>query len=362
VRAPPLPPPPPPPPPDARVAAHAFFVQSAAGAGFAEVNVAVGSSVSALVRAAIAELRLDAPPDAVTLSLVGAAPGAPALDATLTLDAALAAGALAPRAKLLATVRAPPPLPPLPFLVRGDGDEIWEGLLPLASEADFVEFLHGRTLWAVHERAGGGATQRVVLTNLRAARNALTTPGTYLLLRDVGEVLATDVSNLKRATKNASTSFEELSNKAVAADAGLYARYGALAPMNNGEEVTFVDARTGKDFASFDGLFLAAHGAVVFNEAKASLCAEDAAGALAAAAKLASIVRDPARFPSRPADVAARIAGRAVVPLLSSATCNAATAAAAAAARVHVLVKTGAGFACALAEGEYEAAVARGAR
>ena len=335
-------------------AAHTFFVQSAAGSSsFAEVEVAAGASVAAIVEAATAKLRLDAPPDAVTLSLVGAAPGAPVIDATLSLEEALAAGKLSPRAKLLATVRSPPLLE---FCVQGFYGEEEAGVQALASEAEFGALVHGRTMWAVRELGDGGRPQRTMIKSLRAARSALTTSGVRLFLRDVGEVLAADVSNLKRAAKNASTTFEELSNKAAAADARLSARYGALAPVNNGEEVVFVDRRTGKDFASYDGLFTCARGAVVFNEAKASLCTEDAVGARAAAAKLAAIVRDPARYSSRPADVATLIAGRAVVPLLSSAVCDAATAAAAAAARVHVLVKTGAGFACVLAEGEYEAA------
>jgi hypothetical protein len=84
---------------------HTFFVQRAVGGGFAEVEVAAGASVSALVDATVAKLRLDAPPDTVTLALAGAAAGAPPLDATLSLEEALAAGALAPRAKLLVTVR-----------------------------------------------------------------------------------------------------------------------------------------------------------------------------------------------------------------------------------------------------------------
>ncbi len=338
-------------------APHTFFVQRAAGVGFAEVEVAAGASVAALVKAAVAELRLDAAPDAVTLSHAGAAPGAPPLDATLTLDAALAAGALAPRAKLLLAVRAEPLLA---FRVQGCGGEEEAGLQELTSEAGFDEFVRGRSLWAVRVPDGGGVPLRTMLSSLRAARNALATPGVYLLLRDVGEVLAADVSNLKRAAKNASTSFEELSNKAAAADTGLRARYGALAPVNDGEEVVFIDARTGKDFASYDGLFVCARG-VVFNEAKARLCVEDVAAVRRAHARLSTIVQEPERFTSRPAYVADFIAGRAgagraVVPLLSSTVCDAATAAAAAAARVHVLVKSGAGFACALAEGEYEAA------
>jgi hypothetical protein len=87
-------------------APHTFFVQRAPGGGYAEVEVAAGSSVAALVKATIAELRLDAPPDAVALSLSAGGAGAPPLDETLSLDTAIAAGALAPRAKLLVSARA----------------------------------------------------------------------------------------------------------------------------------------------------------------------------------------------------------------------------------------------------------------
>ena len=82
---------------------------------------------------------------------------------------------------------------------------------------------------------------------------------------------------------------------------------------------------------------------------------EDVAAVGDAHARLSAVVADAANFKSRPADVAVLVSGRAVVvPLLSSSACDTAAAAAAAAARVHVLVKSGSGFECALAEGEYE--------
>jgi hypothetical protein len=95
-------------------APHVFFVKRAAGSSFVEVEVAAGASVAALVEAAVVKLRIDAPPDAVELALAAGGTGAPPLDTTLALDAALAAGALTPRAKLLMTVHAlsPPPPPP----------------------------------------------------------------------------------------------------------------------------------------------------------------------------------------------------------------------------------------------------------
>jgi len=336
-----------PPPP----AALSFFIQRAAGGGFVEIKVAAGATTTELTEAAIAKLNLDVLPDTVSLS--PAAGGAP-LDATLPLADALAAAGLALRAKLLVTVHTPLMLP---FRVRGLGGEDEVGLQPLSSEAEFATFVSGHTMWAVYEQDGGGSWRSKIST-LRAARNALATPGACLILRDVGDVVAADVSNLKRAAKNASTSFEALSNKAAAADTGLRARYGTLEVVNKGEEVVFFETRTGNCFASFDGLFFSERGSVIFNEAKASLHPADVVAVRTAAARLADVARDPARFFSRPSDVVLRVAGRAVVPLLSSAVCDAATAAAAAAARVHVLVKTGAGFACALAEGEFEAAAA----
>ena len=79
-----------------------FFAKRAAGRDYAEVEVAAGATVGALKRAIMVELRLDAPPDAVTLAL--AAGGSPPLDATLALDAALATRVLAPLDKLIVTV------------------------------------------------------------------------------------------------------------------------------------------------------------------------------------------------------------------------------------------------------------------
>jgi len=85
---------------------HAFFVKREGSAGFAEVIVPAGASVAALVKAAVAELRIDASPDAVTLALAAAAPGSPPLDSRLSLESAIAKGVLSPRADLLVTVHA----------------------------------------------------------------------------------------------------------------------------------------------------------------------------------------------------------------------------------------------------------------
>lgn len=82
-----------------------FFIKRAGDADFAEVSVSAGESVSALKKSALSELRLDVPPTAVTLTRVGAA--AP-LDGALSIEEALAAGSLAPRAKLLLQVHASP--------------------------------------------------------------------------------------------------------------------------------------------------------------------------------------------------------------------------------------------------------------
>jgi hypothetical protein len=80
-------------------------VKRAGDADFAEVSVSAGESVSALKESALSKLRLDVPPTAVTLTRVGAA--AP-LDGALSIEEALAAGSLAPRAKLLLQVHASP--------------------------------------------------------------------------------------------------------------------------------------------------------------------------------------------------------------------------------------------------------------
>jgi hypothetical protein len=86
-----------------------FFVKCAGDASFAEVVVPAGSSVAALQEAVVAELHLDVPPTAVTLTRSGAA--AP-LDGTQSIEEALVAGALAPRAKLFVQVHSAPRVVP----------------------------------------------------------------------------------------------------------------------------------------------------------------------------------------------------------------------------------------------------------
>ena len=339
-----------------------FYVRRSEDTDLAELSVPSRATIGALKAAACAALRLDAPLSAVTLSREGAA-----LDCTLTLDEAHAAGVLAPRDKLVAVVRA--------VSGEGGGSPLLEGggsplLLPyrvldesvetepqlLASDAEFQHFVRGRTLWAVRDKSEGGGSKRSMITSLRAARGALATAGTYLLLREGGDMLEVDVSNLKRAGKNASTSFEQLANKAVASDSELRRRCGELEPVNNGEAVVFVDKRTGKDFASFDGLFLCPDGGrVLFNESKQRLDKGDVGVVRSLFASLSMVCKDPARFPSRPADVSKLIAGRTVVPLLSCTACDAETAAVCVAAHIHVLVRNGDGFACSLAVGEFAA-------
>ena len=462
----------------ASVLDHGYFAQQGGGvwvhaAARLEVAVAAGASVAALIEAAAAKLRLDAPLYALFLTRSAGFARAPPLDATQTLEEALAAGALAPRAKLLATVAAEVTVdeveeiiryrraaddaemeqpvvsaadfdsfradktiwavrrtevgvdkklrevtrlqdarkvlatPGLHLLVRdkydflpddvlnqqresknaatsfeqlankavasdaGAVDEVEEIIRyrraaddaemeqPVVSAADFDNFRRDKTIWAVRRSDAGVDKKLRQVTRLQDARKVLLTPGLHLLVRDKFLSLTDEVPILQRESKNAATSFEELANKAVASDAGLRARYGALTPFNAGEGVVFVDKRTGKDFASYDGLFLSSS-ALVFNESKARLTEAAVAVARAAHASLSAVVADPARFSSRPVDamtVLLSIAGqrRAIVPLLSSTTCDAKTAAACAAARVHVLVRTGEGFACALADADFVA-------
>lgn len=85
-----------------RAAKVVFFIQRAGAADFTAVAVAAGASVDTLKRAALAELRIDAPPDTVTLSRVNAGES---LDVALTVADACGAGALAAGDKLVATVR-----------------------------------------------------------------------------------------------------------------------------------------------------------------------------------------------------------------------------------------------------------------
>ena len=161
-----------------------FYVKRACDADFAEVEVAAGASVAALKRAVLAELRLDASPDAVTLALEK---GGPRLDATLTLAEALAVGALAPRAKLLATMHAPAGAAEaarndavfLPYHVA-DPDIECEPQ-EIKCDADFYNFVRSHSLWAVTDKPGGGQ-KRSMITNLASALRALNA-GARLLLR-----------------------------------------------------------------------------------------------------------------------------------------------------------------------------------
>lgn len=326
-----------------------FYVKQRDAVDYAEVAVSASASVSALKDAALAKLRLDVSPTAATLAL---ATGGPPLDARHALSDAFDAAALALRPSLLLTLRAGNPGPPLPYRVIDPDVECEPHAM--SSDADFEYFVRGHKLWAVTEKPDGGR-KRTMVTNLASARRAIAA-GAYLLLREPGEALEEDASKLKRTRKNADTSFEQHANKAITVNAGLRERYGELTPLNGGEGVVFVEKATRQDYASYDGLFIS-RSALLLNESKAHLCEDDVAVARAAHARLAAVVEDPGRFTSRPAEVVLLLEGpgprRAVVPLLSSIACDAKTAAACKAARVHLLVRSGEGFECALAEGEF---------
>lgn len=79
------------------------FVKRLEDADFAEVEISEGASVAALKDVSISKLRVDAPPNAVTLTREGASTP---LDSTLSVTESVASGALAPRAKLLLVVHA----------------------------------------------------------------------------------------------------------------------------------------------------------------------------------------------------------------------------------------------------------------
>jgi hypothetical protein len=220
-------------------AAHAplvFYAKRAFDVDFAEVEVAMGASVAALKRAVLSELRLDAPPGAVTLSLES---GGPPLDARRALSDAFDARALALRPSLLVTVHAPAAEDArdeveeiIRYRLEVDNSEMEQ---PVVSSADFDGFRADKTIWAVRRTEVGVDKRLREVTRLQDARKVLATPGLHLLVRGKHDFLSAEVSNLKRETKNAATSFEQLANKAVAADAGLRARYGELTPVNNGE-------------------------------------------------------------------------------------------------------------------------------
>ena len=145
------------------------------------------------------------------------------LDAKQTLDAALAAGALAPRATLLLTLRAPEVEEIIRYRLADDDAEMMQ---PVVSSADFDEFRKDKTIWAVRRLDTGVDEKLREVTRLLDVRKILATTDLHLLVRDKYASIPDDVSRLKRESKNAATSFEQLANKAVAANAGLRARYG----------------------------------------------------------------------------------------------------------------------------------------
>ena len=80
------------------------YAKRAMDAGYAAVDVDVGSDVAGLVKAIIAELRLDVSPTTVTITMEGTDKP---LDSTLRLSDAVATGVLTERGKLIVAVQAP---------------------------------------------------------------------------------------------------------------------------------------------------------------------------------------------------------------------------------------------------------------
>jgi len=341
----------------------AAFVKLARDADYSRVEVRADATVAELKRAAIAELRIEARPGNVTLALEqdAAAPAAarrktpppPPLDVSLLVGEALAARL---PARLIATVHeaADNAAPALVPYWREGGDAPGPAEQPADSEADFAVFLQGEQLWTAHTTGEGGERRGYKITSLASARKALAAPGTRLVLRDPSAALVEDVSGLKRHRSNASTAFEELANKAVACDAGLSGRYGALLAANDEREVVFRHATTGEAFVSADGLFLSKNGDVALvNEAKQHLRTEDIGRVLATLAKLRSVQAAPAgSFTSAPDGLVPELAGRSLVAVVSSTNCSSETAAECRALRVHLLLRDGSGFRCLLAEDE----------
>lgn len=366
-------------------------------ADFAEVPVRADATVAELKVAVIAALGIAASPRHVTLALSRKNRGRPGAGADAApsppLDCALSVGNVFRRlssAKLVATVHSPPP-PTLaaadalaePVLIpyrRAAGerpDDPDPEPQPVASPEAFARFLAGKTMWAARAAPGGGETRGCEVLDLESARRALAAPGTHLVVRDRSEALDRDVDELKRHRHNMAVAFEELSNKAAALDWRLRERYGVLMPCNGGRGVVFKDARTGRDFVSVDGLFLADGGGVnsgagsgssgrggsgnggggggvaVVNEAKLNLRTNDVAKVLMAIAKLRIVQAAPAgSFSSAPEGLVLALGARRLVALASSTNCAPETAADCRALRVHLQLRDGAGFRSVLANEE----------
>ena len=188
-----------------------FYVKRAdTASAFTSVEVPATSDVSALVKASVAELRIDASPGAVTLALES---GGPPLDARRALSDAFDARALALRPSLVATVRTvdvaslrrarvaelplPPPLvfsredvggepmmvatlapeasgdPPRPlFLSPNDHTELKRFIVELPSSRPQMLLLTGTI------KSGKTCIVNDVIPGLLAAQHATSAPGT----------------------------------------------------------------------------------------------------------------------------------------------------------------------------------------
>jgi len=161
----------------------------------------------------------------------------------------------------------------------------------IKSAADFKELIRGRSL--AHMQLSGDPTaasdskkakkrepdaQLDIITDLDEAITAMQVPGTYLWLRDAGEVLAEDVSDLKRSALNHATGVENATTSAMFHDPMLIKKYGPFSLLNNGRGITIYD-KNKKAVMEVDGLVLNTT-TVLLNECKTALSDAHVVGAL----------------------------------------------------------------------------------
>jgi hypothetical protein len=209
----------------------------------------------------------------------------------------------------------------------------------IASAAAFDKFIQGKDLY--HMR--GDETINLI-TDLPEALQALEKPGTYLKLDNPARQLFDDVSRLNGFVDNLSGSFEVVSTMAAAANEHLLAEYGALAPLNGGRSVVFVDNK-GQHFVECDGLIKNST-KVLLNEAKLRLHPNDIEKLKGSTQKLQLVIANPSEYTSQPAGYVEQLAGLTVVPLASGVSYLPEVQAACAAANIHLLRRNGEGFDC----------------
>ena len=188
------------------------------------------------------------------------------------------------------------------------------------------------------------------------AARASKQPGSYLMLEVPSMLLSEDVCTPSYSFReNTSNGFGDISNKAIAVNPTLQAKYGKLDVLNGGRGVVFYSSEDGDAVMECDGLMLNST-VVLLNEAKTHFHESDAkrlagkGAMLSSREKLERIISCPGKYSSEPPEVMEQLAGHAVVPIASSPSFSKEASRACAALGIHTLSQDGSGFAVTLHE------------